>query len=162
MAGSDTPVRRELKFDTLDAAVRDAEHLLAVGYEKVGNWDLGQVCGHLADWMGFPIDGFPKSPVPVALMMWMLRKTVGPVALRSTITKREMRSGVATIPSTVHPVGHDAVAAIARLKAAAARFQAWDGEIVPSPFFGRMNKDEATKLQLVHCAHHLSYLIPKA
>ena len=27
---------------------------------------------------------------------------------------------------------------------------------------GKMTKDEAEKLQLVHCAHHLSFLVPKS
>ena len=40
--------RRELRFDSLDEVVRDAEHLLAVGYDRAGNWDLAQCCGHLA------------------------------------------------------------------------------------------------------------------
>ena len=58
-----TVARRPLKFDSLDAVVRDAENLLASGYDRAGNWDLAQVCGHLAEWLRFPMDGFPKVPL---------------------------------------------------------------------------------------------------
>jgi hypothetical protein len=51
---------------------------------------------------------------------------------------------------------------VARLKAAAERFKTYTGDIVPSPLFGKMTKDEAEKLQLVHSAHHLSFLVPKS
>jgi hypothetical protein len=41
------------------------------------------------------------------------------------------------------------------------RLKAHTGAIIPSPFFGPMSKDECVGLQLVHCAHHLSFLVPK-
>ncbi|MBO0701108.1 MAG: DUF1569 domain-containing protein, partial [Zavarzinella sp.] len=69
--------RRPLVFNTLDEIVRDAEALLAKGYDKAGNWDLAQVAGHVANWMTYPIDGFPKAPVPIRAMLWALRKTIG-------------------------------------------------------------------------------------
>ena len=48
----------------------------------------------------------------------------------------------------------------AKLKEVAERFKAHAGPIHPSPLFGAMTKDEALQLQLTHCAHHLSFLIP--
>ncbi len=54
--------RRQLRFNDLDEVVRDAETLLAKGYQKAGNWDLAQCCKHLAEWMRFPVEGFPKAP----------------------------------------------------------------------------------------------------
>ena len=69
--------RRELDLCDLDAAVRDTQSLHAVGYLYAGQWDLGQVCGHLADWMRFPLDGFPMPPPPIGLMLWTMRHTVG-------------------------------------------------------------------------------------
>ena len=68
---------RKLAFATLDDVVRDAENLLAVGYDTAGNWDLAQVCSHLTEWLRFPLDGFPKMPVFLRPVFWLFRKTVG-------------------------------------------------------------------------------------
>lgn len=54
----DKPQRRELKFLDFDNVIRDVEQLQARGYSRAGNWNLAQVCGHLADWMSYPLDGF--------------------------------------------------------------------------------------------------------
>lgn len=162
MDSATKPARRELKFDALDEVVRDAEHLLAVGYEQAGNWDLTQVCLHLADWMRFPIEGFPKPPLPIRLMLWGMRHTVGRSKLRQIVQQRAMAAGIPTMPQTVVPPGGDARAAVAKLSETVDRFKSHGGEVHPSPFFGAMTKDEATRLQLVHCAHHLSFLVPRA
>lgn len=65
------------------------------------------------------------------------------------------------MPQTVHGASEDEAAAINRLKVVALRFKAYTGGVHPSPLFGKMSLEEAKKLQLVHCAHHLSFLIPK-
>jgi hypothetical protein len=155
------PERRKLSFATLDEVVLDAENLQAKGYEKVGNWDLAQVCLHLADWMRFPIDGFPKPPLPIRFMLWGLRNTIGKKMFRKYLSEG-MPSGKPTMPQTVHQAEPDSATAIGKLREAAERFKAYAGEIHPSPLFGAMNKEEATRLQLVHCAHHLSFLVPKS
>ena len=156
-----TVVRRDLRFESLDAVVRDAEHLLASGYEKAGNWDLTQVCDHLADWMGFQIDGFPKPPAPIRAMLWVMKKTIGRKKLLQYLADKSFPAGKPTMPQTVHAAGGDAKAAVGRLKQNAERLQAYTGPIVPSPLFGPMTKEEAVGMQLVHAAHHLSFLIPK-
>ena len=69
--------RRNLKFKKLADAVADAESLHRRGYDKAGQWDLSQVCGHLSEWMRYPIEGFPPAPFPVRVIMWGMRKTVG-------------------------------------------------------------------------------------
>jgi len=153
-------IRRTLSFDTLDAAVRDAETLLAKGYDKAGSWDLGQVAGHLANWMTYPVDGFPKAPLPVAMMLGLIRRTLGRKMFESYLAKG-MPAGKPTMTQSVPEPGGDPAAAVARLKAAAGRFRTHTGDIVPSPLFGKLTKDEALKLQLAHCAHHLSFLVPK-
>ena len=152
--------RRPLKFDSLAEVVRDAQNLLANGCDRAGNWDLAQCANHLAFWMTCPIDGFGKGPVPVRMFLWIARNTFGPGKLKSVLANG-FPPGGPTDPNSVKPTGGDAEEAVAKLTAAAARFAAYDGPIVPSPFFGPMDKDTALKLQLVHSAHHLSFLVPK-
>jgi hypothetical protein len=153
--------RRALKFDTLDDVVRDADNLLEKGYDRAGNWDLSQCCHHLAFWMTCPLDGFSEAPLPVRGLMWLARNTVGPGQLRKVLANGFPPGGM-TDPASVKPSDGDDAGAVAKLKGAAERFRDHAGPIVPSPFFGPMDKATATRLQLTHAAHHLSFLVPKA
>jgi len=148
--------RRKLSFASLDEVVADAENLFAKGYDRAGNWDLSQVCSHLADWLRFPVEGFPV-PFVMRPMFWLLRNTFGPGMKRKYLTEG-MPANNPTIRSTVAKSGGDPVAAIAKLKEAATRFTAYVGPIKQSPVFGKMDKEEALQLQLRHCEHHLSFL----
>jgi Protein of unknown function (DUF1569) len=159
---SGTAQRRQLQFNALDEVVPDAENLLATGYEKAGNWDLAQVCGHLAEWMRFPVEGFPKAPAPIRAVFWVLRKTVGRKKFLGYITERTFPPGKPTMPQTVSSPGGDPRDAIEKLRKSVDRLKAYTGPIVPSPLFGAMTKDEAIRMQLVHAAHHLSFLVPKS
>src|SRR5262249_15626952 len=89
--------RRKLTFATLDDVVRDAENLLAKGYDKAGNWDLAQVCSHLAEWMRFPMDGFPKIPLLLRPMFWLVRATVGK-KMREKVLAEGFSAGGRTMP----------------------------------------------------------------
>jgi hypothetical protein len=156
-------IRRTLTFGSLDEVVRDAENLLAKGYDRAGNWDLGQVAGHLANWMTYPLDGFPKAPLPVAMMLGLIRVTLGRKMLAQySAPGAVMPSGKPTMTASVPPPGEDAAVAVAKLKTAAGRFDAHTVEVIPSPLFGKMTRDQALTLQLVHCNHHLGFLVPNA
>jgi hypothetical protein len=156
------PDRRPLVFNNLDEVVQDAQALLAKGYEKAGAWDLAQCCKHLAEWMRFPCEGFPRAPAPIRAMLWMMKKTVGPKKLQQYIAEGSFPPGKPTMPQTVAPPGGDSRVAIEELRKSVERMKAHAGAIVPSPFFGAMNKDTCLRLQLVHAAHHLSFLVPKS
>jgi hypothetical protein len=160
MSTETRPGRRELRFESLDDAVRDAETLLARGYDRAGNWDLAQVCDHLADWLTYPVAGFPRAPLPIRMMLGLVRMTLGRGMFEKYL-KVGMPAGKPTMPQSVHAAGEDPAAAIMRLREAARRFTAHAGEYPPSPLFGKLTRDEALKLQLAHTAHHLSFLVPK-
>jgi hypothetical protein len=152
--------RRKLSFATLDDAVADAENLLARGYDRAGNWDLAQVAGHLANWLSYPVEGFPKVPLLLRPVAWLLRTTAGK-RMRDGVLANGFAPGTRTVPETVPAAGGDAAEAVAKLKRAAERLKAHAGPIVPSPLFGPMDKDTAVRLQLRHCEHHLSFLTAK-
>ena len=154
--------RRPLVFNDLDEVVRDAENLQAKGYEKAGNWDLAQCCTHLSEWLRFPVEGFPKAPAPIRAVFWVLRKTVGRKKLLTYIDTGSFPAGKPTMPQTVPPPGGDPREAIEKLRRSVNRLKEYTGPIVPSPLFGPMTKDEAVRMQLVHCAHHLSFLVPRS
>jgi hypothetical protein len=155
------PARRELDFRDFDALVRDIESLSADGYESRGKWDLAQVCRHLAEWMRFPLDGYPRPPLPIRLMLWTMRKTIGKRELKKILESRRMPGGGPTLPETVPAAGGDDAAAVKELLQVIARFRAHEGPFHPSPLFGELGAEDCTQLQLIHCSHHLSFLVPK-
>ena len=159
--GSAMVVRRSLKFASLDDAVADAERLLAAGYDRARQWSLGQCCGHIASWLGYAMDGFPKPPAPLRMLMWVLRHTVGPGALTRVLANGEMKPGLPTSPQSVPAPTPDDAAGVAKLKETVARVNAFAGTPLPSPFFGPMDRDTWVRLNCVHAAHHLSFLTPK-
>jgi hypothetical protein len=156
-----TASRRQLSFASLDDVAADAEILLARGYDRAGNWDLAQVAGHVAEWMRFPIEGFPKAPLLIRPMLWLMKVTSGKKMLEKTLAEG-FPPGGHTMPQTVPPAGGDAAAAVAKLQDSIARWKKHTGEVHPSPLFGAMTKETATKLQLKHAEHHLSFLVPRA
>jgi hypothetical protein len=150
-----------LDFRDFDAVLRDVEALAAGGYDRAGRWDLAQVGGHLADWMQYPLDGYPRSPLPIRLMLRAMRATVGPRELRKILESRSIPGGAPTIPASVPAPGGDEAEALERLRRAITRFRTHPGPLHPSPLFGAMDRVAATQLQLIHCAHHLGVLIPR-
>ncbi|HEY3789727.1 MAG TPA: DUF1569 domain-containing protein [Urbifossiella sp.] len=153
--------RRTLRFASLDDAVADAEHLLAMGYDKAGCWDLAQCCFHMAEWMRFPMDGFPKAPAPIRLMLWMARNSIGPKLLRKYLADG-MPAGKPTLPQTVPLSGGNDAAAVNGLKETVERVRTFAGPPLPSPLFGSMHRSTWVRLNCVHAAHHLSFLVPKS
>ena len=153
--------RRKLSFTTLDEVAADAGNLLAKGYDRAGNWDLAQVAGHVAEWLRFPVEGFPKPPIFIRPMLWLMKVTVGKKKL-AKILAEGFTPGGHTMPQTVPPAGGDAAEAVAKLRSAIERFKAHSGDVHPSPLFGAMTKETALQLQLKHAAHHLSFLVPKS
>lgn len=153
--------RRPLTFDDFDAVVRDVETLQANGFERAGRWDLAQVCEHLNDWLRYPIDGYPRPALPIRLAIGILRPLVITKALRQILANGTMPAGRMTLPETVHPPGCDEDRAVTKFRDTIQRFQAFDGPFQTSPMFGTLGRDQMIQLQLIHCAHHLSFLIPK-
>jgi hypothetical protein len=156
-----TVQRRQLRFATLDEAVRDAENLLAKGYEKTGKWDLTQCCHHLSEVMTYPLDGFPRLPFPLNVGTWLLRKTVAPGWLRKVLESGVWPTGTPTDQRTVPATGGNDAAAVVRLKQAVDRLLGHTGPLHASPLFGMLDKETLVKLHRIHTAHHLSFLVPK-
>ena len=154
--------RRTIEYADWDAVLADLRHL-SQGYTRAGNWDLEQSARHLNEWLRFPMDGYPKPPLIIALGMALIRTTVGPFALRKVLADGKMKDGLPTSPDTTFVASTDPEAEHAAVDALCAtidRFRGHQGPIHPSPIFGRMDKTAADKLQRIHCAHHLSWLIP--
>lgn len=150
--------RRTLHFAILREAIADAECMLVTEYQREGQWDLAQICDHLAAWMTFPMDGFPRAPIPMRMLLWGLRNTVGRRELERVLSHKQMTVGAPTFRTTVMPANRGAVGAIKRLKRIVTKFETYPGPLHPSPLYGQLTHEQWCGLHLIHCAHHLSFL----
>jgi hypothetical protein len=156
------PEPRRLQFATLDRVVVEIEQLHQAGYEQAGNWNLSQICEHLADWMSYPMDGFPPTPFAAKLVLAAMRMTMGKKMLNDFITSQSLKPNSPTLPQSIHAADGDEAASVRRLKEMIQRLTEHRGKIHPSPLFGPLSRAELIALQLAHCVHHLNFLIPKA
>jgi len=122
--------------------MEEARRLLQVGYDRAGNWSLGQVCNHLAMGIEMSIKGF-LSRIPEVLQRAMVA-TYFRLFFLGKIGKR-FNLRMPTEAPQKQPVDDEVglqrlVAAIGLLKDADAAH--WN------------------RMHLWHCEHHLGFLIP--
>ena len=148
--------RRRLRFDTFDDALAEVERLCACEYERVGSRNLAQMCDHLADALEGSVRGFDFR------MPWLMRTLMAPLALRYVLKTRSIPIR-APMPKRREPRPDvDLVTSVARLRAAIATFENSPGPLAPHPYFGRISADTWRSVHLVHIAHHLGFLNPRA
>ena len=79
--------RRQLRFQTLDDVLADAEMLALAGHIRaLGNWTPGQIFKHLAIVFNCQIDGMPLNPP------WLFR-VLGRYYFKNRIINKGMRAG---------------------------------------------------------------------
>jgi hypothetical protein len=151
------PQRRPLDFQSFDAVAADVDALASARYSRCGTWDLAHCCDHLAKTIDRTLD---NHPVPIPLFFRMLSPVMGPLVLKRILKKRAMSAGFKAPAPFAPDQNCSTDQAVARLKAALERAEAVAGEMPRHPFFGRMTAQQWQDLMLVHCAHHLSFLVP--
>ncbi|PQO42993.1 DUF1569 domain-containing protein [Blastopirellula marina] len=154
-----TAKRRELAFQSFDEVLADCKRLADVGYHHAGNWNLGQICQHLAAYMNQSMDGFVDPPpfwMPYAKPV--VRALYLPKILKGAHFKIKAKAPESTLPST----NADDEVRMHELEQAIARITAEDAQFVDSPAVGNLSAEEWRKVHLWHCQHHLSFLVPAA
>ncbi len=147
------PERRTLEFARLSDVMPDVDRLLA-GHSTVGNWSLGQVCNHLAGAIQKSVDGYGvQAP-------WLIRATIGSVIKKKILGDRRIRSGIKTSEEILPKTGLDSRAEAEALRASITYYLTHPEPRAVHPFFGRMTGDEWDQLHCIHCAHHLSFVVP--
>ena len=156
--------RRIIDLETIDGVITEVDCLLATGYTQAGNWSLAQVCEHC----GFLLEGALEGgmlklmPLPMRMVTFIVRPLFGGMLLNKFLKQRGFSEGL-TIPKSLVPIapsGEDQVQ-VTQLKGLLLRFKTHDGILYPSPLFGRLTKERWEQLQIVHCSHHLGFLIPR-
>lgn len=147
---------RDLSFASFDEVRSELDRLRRTGYDRAGEWDLAQICDHLHFFMSGTLDGH-RFKVP-----WLLKALLGRIVLKRILRQRRMKPGVFTPQKPLPSPGGDEAAAVSNFKNTINRFESYRGEYVDSPFFGHLTPDQWRELHLIHAAHHLAHLIPKA
>jgi len=162
MADRAIPVRRKLRFETVDEAIAEAERLVAAEREgrlaRAGNWSLGQALGHLATWVEFAFDGYPPSvraPLPVRLVLRALRGRMLAAGMRPGVRIPRLPGGTLGLEEIPLEV------ALPRFRDAMRRLQASAPSRV-NPAFGALTHEQWIQLNLRHAELHLGFQVPTA
>jgi hypothetical protein len=154
------PQRRKLRFETVDDAIREAEHLAAAEREgrlaRSGNWSLGKTLGHLATWANFAHEGYPpevRPPLPIRLMIRLMRGRILRDGMMPGMKIGRMPGGTLGLDELPTPEG------LARYSTALRRLAA-SAPTGASPVFGRLTHEQWIQLNLRHAELHLGFQVP--
>lgn len=149
--------RRQVRYDSYQDLINDAERLVVADVRPLGNWSLAQTLGHLARAMETSIDGsdFKTSWVVrlLARLFYRQRFISGPMPPGIRLP-RELEAELA-------PVAADAPTALGELRHAVLRLQ-HETDRAPHPMFGELSLDEWDSFHLRHAELHMSFLLPQS
>jgi hypothetical protein len=152
--------RRQLRFDSVDKAIRDAQSLADAerrgAFRSTGNWTLGQALGHVAFWARAPFDGYPLAP-----RMPLVLRLIIPL-MKGRFLNKGLPAG-ARIPGIpggtfgIDPMESDR--GLAEMRTAFERL-AQQAPTIPNPVFGPLSHEDWVKLNLRHAELHHSFFHP--
>jgi len=151
---------REIEYASLSEMLADVESMLANGYVSHGNWSLGQASGHVAEWMSYPIDGFPKPPWFMRAIFGVMKATGMCQRMANKILAEGFKPGMPTAPDTVPDSECDDREGVAKLRRVVNQTEQFSGELHLSPLFGKIDMATHVRVSLLHAQHHFGYLKP--
>lgn len=149
--------RRQVRYDSYDDLLRDAERLAGGNVRTLGNWSYAQILEHLSRTMNAAIDG-AGFQVPWfirlgARLFFKKRALKGPMPAGFKLSGN---SAKAFVPEQ----SLDTEAALAMLRQAVHRLT-HDTHRALNFVFGELSLDEWDKLHLRHAEMHMSFLVPE-
>ena len=137
-------MRRTIEFDSIDDVLAEAERLQENGYDRDGNWSLGQLCNHLAEEVKM-FNSKPVRRIPAPLQRLLQGAFLHTAVLGKFGTALGLR--LPTIKPQNQPI--DDAEGVRRLRDSFDQLQQAGAEhLVP--------------FHLWHAGHHFSFLIPHA
>lgn len=143
--------RRGLSYENEEAVINDIQRLRS-GYAKAGNWTLAQVCDHLDRGTKARMAPGPHEPTTPEQAA---RKSM----VEQILATGELPDGIQA-PDFMQPPADCGDEAIDRLIARLREFARFTGPIAPHRLFGHLPEQQIRRLNLIHCARHLSFLTP--
>ena len=151
--------RRMLRFESIDEMLAEVDRVVkaekAGRLERLGNWTLGQVLGHLAVWAEYSYTGPPiKAPLLIKLTLRLRKRKFLYGPMRAGIKIPGVKGGtLATEPMSVDE-------ALGRLQCVMQRLKT-EAPTVPNVIFGPLKHEEWIAVTLRHAELHLGFLIPE-
>jgi hypothetical protein len=150
---------RTLRFQSIDEVLAEIDRIVAAEkagkLRHTGNWTAGQIFNHLATWMNYSYEGFPKQAHPpwfVRLILKMKAKKYLRDGMPRAVKIPGIKEGtLATEPTSTQE-------GTAKLKAALHRLKNREPVKFDSPAFGRMSDETREQFQLRHAEGHFGYL----
>ena len=146
---------RELRFESIDDAMAEAERLSACETRTTGNFSLGQIYEHLARTLEVVL-GERKMP-PVAFPMRMMARLMRPMVLKKASTGFKLPAAAQGVLWPTEDVSDEA--GLAHLRETFGRFKSADS-LPKHVFFGNMTRSQHDKLQCRHFETHLGFVHP--
>ena len=144
--------RRDLSYANEDEVIADVEKLRR-GHVRLGAWTFDQICWHLEQGVRYrmaPPPHPPNTPEQDA--------RVG--VLKQVLASGKLPGNIVA-PDPMVPPKDPGPHAVDSFLQSMREFKAFPGPIAPHRIFGKLRDEgDARRLNLIHCAHHLSYLVP--
>lgn len=145
--------RRQLNFNSEDEVIAEVDRLRR-GAAQAGAWSLAQMCAHLDKSVQFRMQPGPFPPNTP-------EQDGRQEQFRGIMASGRLPDGISA-PDTMMPPPDCGDEAIDAFIATLTKFKSFPGPIAPHRLFGQLSDPDARRLNLIHCAHHLSYLTPTA
>jgi hypothetical protein len=127
-------------------------HRLRNGYAQAGNWTLEQACWHLNVATRSRMRPGPFEPNTP-------EQTARAPMLAKVLAEGLLPTGLTAPDTMVPPTDADATA-IGQLLEVIEQVKTYAGPFAPHRLFGHLSADDSRRLIFIHCAHHLSHLVP--
>ncbi len=145
--------RRPLKFDSEDDVVADVQRLRS-GYVQGGSWSLPRMCAHLDKAVQFRMQPGPFAPDSP-------EQVTNKERIPDILAAGKLPAGIVA-PGPMLPPDNCGDESIDAFLATIEKYKRFPGPTAPHRIFGHLPEPDARQLNLIHCAHHLSYLTPTA
>ena len=149
------PARPDLRFRSVDDLSADIERLRANGYDASGAWDLPMIVNHLRRILEASTQQTIKRANP--LTRALARQAMNFMTRRDRYIGIKVPALKAIRPTRDANLDED----IPRVLAAARQIADKADTPIDTPLFGIVRGDEFFHLQMLHAAHHLSFLQPR-
>ena len=142
--------RREVRYNSMDEMLADAERLATSEVRTLGNWSQGQIYEHVARGLDTSIDGVDFSlPAPVR---WMLSLLMKRKFIYDSLPAGFKATGKVVPDETSTELGLESLRkAVERQKNESSR--------IKHPAFGNITREEWDQFNLRHAELHMSFIV---
>ena len=148
--------RRQLRYESFDDLLGDADRLASGNSRTLGNWTLAQIFDHLARWFRIAVERTDvQAPRWVQFILWQWRKRSLSMPSKPGF-KIPSGSKAYCYPKrgfSTDRCPQDLHSAVSRFRGAS--------QFAPHPAYGQLTRDAWQQLALRHSEMHMSFIIPQ-